>query len=525
MDSDKFNLKKLNLDAVVTLAVATFTSKTSTPEAWSFRCFRANVLDEPLTNCPPVALHGRTVAVLDALAYVSVNETSTCVAIGLTMKPLQLVVTTNNEIPTSTQVEHLNSICSTLKNISDAKICTCPDLNFSNADLQEESPDPDFVDENLESHYNNLFLRIYKYSHDRLQIKDKKRWKVLEDFGSQLRVWKTEGVGEREYRYNLGEPHKTFFDSVNAFWFSALYLRDNMIKFSQSGWKFDATEMGTLRASWLETQVRAGNVLGQKLGGISMCDHWALTVIPVSQQPDKKKKPLQLGRAIEKLVNFHRHVYTLIWFANSKRMRSTFFSSKIAVISPEKRHPFALSWPSNKREWGDLLGSIYQKHDLERVSVPNVIKAEEKMKWRATKCGVAKTIHCECAMVAYLYQYADLQAFSYIGVSKLCCKACLYWIESFNRTLSTRFRTRGSHDKWYGGWARPGLGNAANQAKVEALFLGFVEGELCKYQLGKRMARKSGASDSSCSHKCMLPPFDPESEVGIEEKLTYRPLC
>ena len=77
-------------------------------------------------------------------------------------------------------------------------------------------------------------------------------------------------------------------------------------------------------------------------------------------------------------------------------------------------------------------------------------KAEQKMKSGATKCGVAAIIHCECAMVAYLYQYAAFQAFSYIGDSKLCCKACHYWIEAFNRTMSTAFRTRGSHDKWYG---------------------------------------------------------------------------
>lgn len=93
-----------------------------------------------------MALHDRTVAVLDALAYGSVNETSPCVAIGLTRKPLQLVVTMNEEIPSPTILENLNTICSILKNISDAKFCTCPDLNFSNADLRKESPDPGFVD-------------------------------------------------------------------------------------------------------------------------------------------------------------------------------------------------------------------------------------------------------------------------------------------------------------------------------------------------------------------------------------------
>ncbi len=186
-------------------------------------------------------------------------------------------------------------------------------------------------------------------------------------------------------------------------------------------------------------------------------------------------------------------------------MLSSFFSSKIAVIPAEKTHPSALSWPSNKREWGDLLGSIYDKHGLTRKSGLDVIKAEQKMKSRAEKCGLAAIIHCECAMVAYLYKYPAFQPFSYIGVSKLCCKACHYWMETFNRTMSTKFRTRGSHDKWYGGWARPGLGKAANQSKIDAVFLAFVEGELCKHQLGKRMARMSGPSESSGSNEPMVP--------------------
>ena len=128
-------------------------------------------------------------------------------------------------------------------------------------------------------------------------------------------------------------------------------------------------------------------------------------------------------------------------------------------------------------------------------------KSELKMKLRAEKCGLAAIIHCECAMVAYLHKYAAFQAFSYIGVSKLSYKACHYWMEAFNSAMSTKFRTRGSHDKWYGGWASPGLGESANQRKVDAVFLAFLEGELCKHQLEKRMARMSGASDSSGSHE------------------------
>lgn len=54
-----------------------------------------------------------------------------------------------------------------------------------------------------------------------------------------------------------------------------------------------------------------------------------------------------------------------------------------------------------------------------RKSGLDVIKAEQEMKLIAEKCGLAAIIHCECAMVAYLYKCPAFQTFSYIGISKL----------------------------------------------------------------------------------------------------------
>ncbi len=120
VDPDRFNSQKFDIDAVVTLTAALFTSKTSSSEAESLPHSRAN----NLVGGPDALLHERTVEVLDALAYLSVNKSSPTVAIGLTMKPLQLVVTTNDEIPSTSIVEHLDSICSTIRNRSDAKLCS-----------------------------------------------------------------------------------------------------------------------------------------------------------------------------------------------------------------------------------------------------------------------------------------------------------------------------------------------------------------------------------------------------------------
>lgn len=156
-------------------------------------------------------------------------------------------------------------------------------------------------------------------------------------------------------------------------------------------------------------------------------------------------QPVRLRRAIEKLVAFHCHVFILIRFANSNGC-----AHPSHQIQRSKKRPTLLSWPSNKEEWQELLGGIYNKHDLTRESGSNVQRAEQKVTTRDTKYEVVARIHCECGGVVYLHQCASFPAFSYIGVSKLSCKACHYWIEDFNETRSKRVRTRASHNKWYG---------------------------------------------------------------------------
>lgn len=74
-----------------------------------------------MTNGFNVEPYDRLVAVLDALASVSANESSLDVAIGLRVKPLQLVVATNNQIPCETLAKHLKTTCSILKELFDKK--------------------------------------------------------------------------------------------------------------------------------------------------------------------------------------------------------------------------------------------------------------------------------------------------------------------------------------------------------------------------------------------------------------------
>lgn len=185
-------------------------------------------------------------------------------------------------------------------------------------------------------------------------------------------------------------------------------------------------------------------------------------------------------------------------------MRSSFFSSDIIVTSAIKKQLPVSSWPSQKRDWLKLLRTIYHKRALRREEGEDVKEMEAEVADRAMENGKATTIHCECAVVAFLQRYAPYLAFSYIGVSKLSCKACHYWMKAFNDNMGTTFRTRGTHDKWYGGWARPGLDEADVQSEVDAKFLHYVEDELCLHQVGSGMARSRAFSDSSDSSKIFM---------------------
>lgn len=62
-----------------------------------------------MTNGPNMELHDRTVAVLDALEYISTKGCSSVFAIGQRINPLQLVVAKNDQIPCEALVKHLTT--------------------------------------------------------------------------------------------------------------------------------------------------------------------------------------------------------------------------------------------------------------------------------------------------------------------------------------------------------------------------------------------------------------------------------
>lgn len=136
-------------------------------------------------------------------------------------------------------------------------------------------------------------------------------------------------------------------------------------------------------------------------------------------------------------------------------------------------------------------------------------------------------IYYEYTMIAYIYQYTIFQVFSYVNISKLCCKACLYQIKTFNHTINIILHTRDFHNKWYGRQAKSELGKVANQNKVNTIFLTFIEEELCKHKLGNCMVKNNGASNSSGFREPMILTCHCRYKVSNIAKLEkiYRQLC
>ena len=219
---------------MVTLTAVFFQCDTSSDEAPSLRSIPRG---GPLTNGPDEALHDRTVAVLDALAYVSVHKSSPAVAIGLTMNPLQLVVATNEDNPSKTIFNHLTAICSTLKKISDAKY----PHKLSHVNLREVSPKPDLMDMRLEALCNYLFLRLYRYSYGRWREKHLKRWKVFEAFCHQILAWED---AHQETERDKIEQKEIFLEYLEEFRLCALSLQVCLDKTCRPDCENDINEMG-----------------------------------------------------------------------------------------------------------------------------------------------------------------------------------------------------------------------------------------------------------------------------------------
>lgn len=186
---------------------------------------------------------------------------------------------------------------------------------------------------------------------------------------------------------------------------------------------------------------------------------------PVPQTP----VPVPLYRAIEKLTSHHRYVHQLLTYARSP--------SGIADLTPVTK----VTYKFIKIDRTQFPASEEVKHIVKPL-VP-----EDNFTSELTKLGVGIDIlfkssephnyeyntsaHCECFLIYLLSPEPQPKTgpYWYIGVSKLSCAPCHLWIQAFNATHSRQFYTRGTHGKWYLGWAMPTMQGDKKKQKSLAL--------------------------------------------------------
>jgi hypothetical protein len=66
-------------------------------------------------------------------------------------------------------------------------------------------------------------------------------------------------------------------------------------------------------------------------------------------------------------------------------------------------------------------------------------------------------VHAELAMIMAMDKGEIVDVFPYIGLSKLTCIMCSYYISAFNEVTEKEVATKGSHGKAYPGWFWPTL--------------------------------------------------------------------
>lgn len=186
------------------------------------------------------------------------------------------------------------------------------------------------------------------------------------------------------------------------------------------------------------------------------------------------KSPIDVRRALEKLTLLHRSIGVSVRFATSPRHRSALsYHLTIHPVTPPP--PRQITLPSSAEDWETIVNDVCAGNDFTTLdwSRTQAIALTEHFK----PCYLCPT-HCECSLIAHLeaaHTSGTRPAFSYIGGSKLSCRACMLWIAAFNRRGGRQYFTRGTHGKWSWPWAAPGPDNphetgvVAEQVRAECV--------------------------------------------------------
>ena len=161
------------------------------------------------------------------------------------------------------------------------------------------------------------------------------------------------------------------------------------------------------------------------------------------------------------------------------------------------------------QDWERVVAKALKFPNLLANFNPKLVCLFETLKSKPGYLGTLQApVHCECALITHYQNSLNSRSLvaplEYIGVSKLSCKACVLFFEASKKVSSSRFSTRGSHQKWYFPWAMP---NCKPEIGDEfALHLTNCLGHALEHE-GIAKRRYSGSSAGSNEPGKVDPPY------------------
>jgi len=189
------------------------------------------------------------------------------------------------------------------------------------------------------------------------------------------------------------------------------------------------------------------------------------------------------------VISQSHNINTLVQFAISLQLQPALEAD--FAISKVKHQTREVVLPTSREGWEPAFDAI---------NLDSYLRDNLTQKLLLKPCPRSYRVHCECAVIEYLEtcgqsQLDNIPGFNYIGVSKLSCRACRVWIESFNQQGEKQYYTRGSHGRWYWPWAMPEVPGFRKEGMVENLRSQFQEHGLETALTESTMADSISGSD------------------------------
>ncbi|KAL1845498.1 hypothetical protein Plec18170_009755 [Paecilomyces lecythidis] len=382
-------------------------------------------LNQP--QCSPTRQSWRFSDVLDALANICVSQPQGDV-VAIALRPGsgehadEIVVATNRDVSEAT-VGHLSSVWDILRAIS-VHIKSIPAYKDAT-----DSPNHEVKDSRLKELQTQLDIIILQYTFLRIQKRVVSKIQRLQD----------------DALYDVSQQHPIHRVKECVLHLDEFYMR------TPSG---NLSQRPSTDESWHELR----NILRSTSIAIRrFMDYYER--FPAARSSSMDRSLITYLRKIKSCI---ADIEILVRAATSPQCRRIFERSPVIIPLPMEQGATDMM-PEDVHQWREALEvALTCYNELPHVSAKRIMDPPVVY----NDCFVISTrnhningyIHCEMKLLLYLYTSRDSKgpAYSYIGLSKLCCLPCYEFIQTFNEVFGTKFVIKGTHSKVYVPWIFPG---------------------------------------------------------------------